>query len=188
MQESRSEAETTADDRVDVNGCTAVSADALPPHYRAIPLAVLRDFARDEAERSSIRALASVIGVGRGTLSSFIEASTSPHPRVKRLVALWYLSRTVQSEAEAAEQEVSAALECFVRNLLGSSRQEAGTTIIDYVTGLYKLLRAPIPPRSGGTSGPKQERLRREELDRALDRFSCAADRVPRTARGHLNE
>jgi hypothetical protein len=42
---------------------------------------------------SSIRAVAEDAQVGRSTVHKFISAGTMPHPRVRRLLALWYLRR-----------------------------------------------------------------------------------------------
>ncbi|HLM68414.1 MAG TPA: hypothetical protein VK358_12835 [Longimicrobium sp.] len=54
---------------------------------------VLREFVRSYAELSSIRHVADDAGVGRSTVHQFITASTTPQPRVRRLLALWYLRR-----------------------------------------------------------------------------------------------
>jgi hypothetical protein len=61
--------------------------------HRSVPLEVLRDFARSEAELTSIRLAADDAGVGRSTLHKFITAGTKPHLRVRRRLALWYLRR-----------------------------------------------------------------------------------------------
>jgi hypothetical protein len=61
--------------------------------HRAVPLEVLREFTRSVAEMSSIRHVAEDAGVGRSTVHQFIAAGTTPHPRVRRLLALWYLRR-----------------------------------------------------------------------------------------------
>ena len=56
-----------------------------------MPLEVLREFARGQVERSSLRLAAEDACVGRSTLHKFITAGTKPHPRVRRLLGLWYL-------------------------------------------------------------------------------------------------
>jgi hypothetical protein len=61
--------------------------------YRTVPVEVLREFVRSQAELSSLRYVAEDAGVGRSTVHKFITAGTMPHPRVRRLLALWYLRR-----------------------------------------------------------------------------------------------
>lgn len=59
--------------------------------HRKVPLEVLREFVRSQTELSSIRLVAEDAGVSRSTVHKFINAGTTPHPRVRRLLALWYL-------------------------------------------------------------------------------------------------
>lgn len=59
--------------------------------HRLVPLELIREFTRSKAELSSIRTVADEAGVGRSTMHKFITAGTMPHPRVRRLLALWYL-------------------------------------------------------------------------------------------------
>lgn len=61
--------------------------------HRTVPLEVLREFVRSHAEMSSIRAVAEDAGVGRSTVHKFITAGTTPQPRLRRLLGLWYLRR-----------------------------------------------------------------------------------------------
>lgn len=81
--------------------------DISPAELRSIPLAVLRQYARAAAERASVRSVAERIGIGRTTLNYFISGDTNrnPHPRVRRKVALWYVSDTggVEVDADACE-------------------------------------------------------------------------------------
>jgi ribosomal protein L17 len=59
--------------------------------HRAVPLEVLRDVVRSLTEQASIRSVAEDAGVSRSAVHKFITAGTTPHPRVRRLLALWYL-------------------------------------------------------------------------------------------------
>jgi hypothetical protein len=78
--------------------------------HRSVPLDVLRDFARSEAELTSIRLAAEDAGVGRATPHKFITAGTKPHLRVRRLLALWYLRRLPGvHDAELVRPYVSVA-------------------------------------------------------------------------------
>ncbi|MBV9109638.1 MAG: hypothetical protein JO306_09560 [Gemmatimonadetes bacterium] len=58
--------------------------------YRTIPEDVLREFYRDQIELSSLKEVAARAGIGRTTLHSFMNGS-SPHPRTRRLLGLYYL-------------------------------------------------------------------------------------------------
>ena len=79
-----------------------MSAEPTREQWRAAEPAVLRAYAQAETERSSMRAVAERIGMGRTTLYNFL-AGANPHPRVRRLLALWYLRETggVQVDADA---------------------------------------------------------------------------------------
>lgn len=61
--------------------------------HRSVPLEDLREFARSESKRTSIQHAANNAGIGRSTIHKFIRHGTTPHPRVRRLLALWYLRR-----------------------------------------------------------------------------------------------
>lgn len=58
--------------------------------HRLVPLEGLREFTRSRVELSSIRDVAEEVNVGRSTIHKFLKGST-PHPRVRRLLGLWYL-------------------------------------------------------------------------------------------------
>lgn len=106
-----------------------MSAEPTREQWRAAEPAVLRAYAQAETERSSMRVVAERIGMGRTTLYSFL-AGTNPHPRVRRLLALWYLRETggEQVDADACAALLSALppaeheqavleLQAFVREL-----------------------------------------------------------------------
>lgn len=138
--------------------------------YRAIPLPLLREYLRDAAELSSERQVADAIGIGRTTLKMFINASTSPHPRVKRRIALWYLEQRALEDERQQLLRAEAALNQFVRGLPESSRDRAKGAIAAYVLDLYSILAVSAPPElkqivnaesqdhSGATKDPADER------------------------------
>ena len=131
--------EATPDERYDVRRDPATGTD-----YRAVPLETLRQFARAEAERTSLRHVAAAVGVGRTTLHNLLSGETSPHPRVKRLLALWYLrerERAVGSGAEA----YAAALEVLVADLPEAQRREARATLLEILERVHALLGVPLP-------------------------------------------
>jgi hypothetical protein len=97
---------------------------------RAIPLETLRERARVACELSSVRVVAAQMGGGRTTLRNFIDEGRTPHPRVRRLMALWFVSqiRDVPAHADACavllatvplnrQAPAQKALVVFVRDL-----------------------------------------------------------------------
>lgn len=71
-----------------------MSTEPTPDQLRAIPLEAIRAFALAELDGSSSRAIAERSGVGRTTLRGFLFDGRRPHPRIRRLLALWYWKET----------------------------------------------------------------------------------------------
>jgi hypothetical protein len=101
--------------------------------HRTVPLEVLREFARSQAELSSIRLVAEDAGVGRSTLHKFISAGTMPHPRVRRLLALWYLRRVSGIDELELVRPYVAALEVLFGSLPEPYRGRAMMAVLDDV-------------------------------------------------------
>jgi hypothetical protein len=104
--------------------------------HRAVPLQTLREFARDRAELSSLREVAEEIGVGRTTLHNFVSADTTPHPRIRRLLALWYL-REKEKEAASEEQTYAAAFEILVNSVPPELRDKLRASLATKLAELY---------------------------------------------------
>ena len=85
-----------------------MSDEPAPQQLRAIPLEAMRTFALTEAGRTSLRVLAERVGVGRTTLRGFLYDGRKPHPRVRRLLALWYVREAGAVEVDACERLLSA--------------------------------------------------------------------------------
>lgn len=102
--------------------------------HRAVPVEVLREFVRDQAELSSVRQLAAEIGLGRTTLHSFVTGETTPHPRVRRLIALWYLQKMEQSSGSDAVKPYAAALEILLADLPAERRSSAKQELVELLT------------------------------------------------------
>lgn len=83
-----------------------------PQTLRAIPLDTLLEWYRDRVELSSVRAVAEACGVGRTTLQKFVNGETDPHPRTRRLLALYYVARTADAVDEARAAFNRAAEVC----------------------------------------------------------------------------
>lgn len=67
--------------------------------HRAVPLYLLREFYMDMVELTSLRDVASAAGIRRSTLRNFV-AGTIPHPRIRRLLALYYLQTIGNAECD----------------------------------------------------------------------------------------
>jgi hypothetical protein len=104
---------------------------------RDVPLDDIRELARDRAEQSSLRHLAPVIGLGHSTLHNFLNGA-APHPRVRRLLGLWYLRET---GAEGAEEEVvrpfASALDILLSGVPPESRSQAMDEVLDVLERGY---------------------------------------------------
>jgi hypothetical protein len=132
--------------------------------YRAVPVEVLREFARYQAELSSIRLVAEDAGVGRSTLHKFINAGTMPHPRVRRLLALWYLQRLSGVEETALVRPYLSALGILVAEVPEPSRGPVTTGVLDAVERGYAAVGEETPrwiealrtrlPRTAGPVAP----------------------------------
>lgn len=105
--------------------------------HRTVPLEVLREFARSQAELSSIRQVAEDASVGRSTLHKFISAGTTPHPRVRRLLGLWYLRRLSGVNELELVRPYAAALEVLIGDVPEISRKRASTDVLDSVDRGY---------------------------------------------------
>lgn len=105
--------------------------------HRTVPVEVLREFARYQAELSSIRLVAEEVGVGRSTLHKFITAGTTPHPRVRRLLALWYLRRLDGIDETELVRPYLSALNILIGGVQEPSRGPVTTGVLDAVDRGY---------------------------------------------------
>lgn len=102
--------------------------------HRAVPLEVLRDFVRSQAELSSIRQVAAEVGLGRTTLHSFINEETNPHPRVRRLLGLWYLQKLEQAPDIDVARPYVSALEILLSEVPEERRRAAQQSLLELLT------------------------------------------------------
>lgn len=102
--------------------------------HRAVPLEVLRDFVRSQAELSSIRQVAAEVGLGRTTLHTFINGETNPHPRVRRLLGLWYLQKLEQAPDIDVARPYVAALEILLSEVPEERRRAAQQSMLELLT------------------------------------------------------
>lgn len=78
------------------------------PAHRSVDVEEMRRYAQDQVELTSIRHIAAEAGLGRTTMHKFVAGETMPHPRVRRLLGLWYLNATRGTAGAAATQPETA--------------------------------------------------------------------------------
>lgn len=114
--------------------------------HRAVPVETLREFARDRAELTSVRQVAAEVGLGRTTLHNFISEDTTPHPRVRRLLALWYLREKEKEQAGFSPETYTSALGVLFGDLPPQDRAQAMATLLQSVVAMYENMGVPLPP------------------------------------------
>lgn len=114
--------------------------------HRTVPLEVLREFARSQAELTSLRVVAEDAGIGRSTLHKFINAGTMPHPRIRRLLGLWYLRRLDGFDEVELVRPYTAALDVLMGDMPEVSRERVVMDVLDGVDRGYSSA-GEQPPR-----------------------------------------
>lgn len=99
--------ETPPPDAPDEAGVADEVADEGSRAYREVPVETMRRWYQDQQELTSIRFLAAGAGLGRTTLHKFIAGETMPHPRVRRLLAIYYLKTTGAGDPAVALARVA---------------------------------------------------------------------------------
>lgn len=98
--------------------------------HRAVPLEVLREFTRSMAEMSSLRLVAEDAGVSRSTVHKFITAGTTPHPRCRRLLGLWYLRRLAGVDELELIRPYASALDVLLADVPARSLRNVTLTVL----------------------------------------------------------
>lgn len=106
--------------------------------HRAVPLEVLRDFVRSQTELSSIRQVAAEVGLGRTTLHSFVNGETNPHPRVRRVLALWYLQELEQAPDIDVARPYVSALEILLADVPDEKKREAQQRLLEFLAQTHE--------------------------------------------------
>lgn len=105
--------------------------------HRDVPLEVLREFARSQAEATSIRAVAEEVGIGRSTLNKFVLGRTNPQPRVRRLLALWYLETVDRAHDIDVARPYASALHVLLADLPPDQREAAARGLVNVLVRVY---------------------------------------------------
>lgn len=98
--------------------------------YRFVSVEVLRDFALTQSHVTSIRQAADEVGIGRSTYQKFILGRTAPQPRVKRLLALWYLKKRDQVEDIDIARPYATAIETLLAEMAPEQRERAAQKVL----------------------------------------------------------
>jgi hypothetical protein len=113
-------------------------------HPRDLPLDVVRDMARDRAERSSIRQVAGEMGMGSSTLHNFLRG-TEPHPRVRRVLAEWYSREISRGGAEYHDSAYTSALQVLLAALPTDRRGTAAEEMLSALEQVHLRNGTPLP-------------------------------------------
>jgi hypothetical protein len=105
--------------------------------HRLIPLEVLRDFARSQSEITSIRTCADELGLGRSTFHHFIIGKSTPHPRVRRVLGLWFLAKQDEAEDIDVVRPYVSALAILVATLPDGDREAARALLVESLAAIY---------------------------------------------------
>ena len=95
-----------------------------------VPLEVLREFTRSMAEMSSLRLVAEDAGVSRSMVHQFITAGTTPQPRCRRLMALWYLRRLRGVDELELIRPYASALDVLLADVPAASLRNVTLTVL----------------------------------------------------------
>lgn len=113
--------------------------------YRAVPIEVLRDFARSQTEITSIRAVAEEVSLGRSTLHKFILGRTTPQPRVRRLLALWYLEKVGRAHHMDVARPYVSALDILLADVPQEQRGAAERGLLKALAEIHAESGTPAP-------------------------------------------
>lgn len=105
--------------------------------HREVPAEVLREFARQQVESSSIRLAAQAAGVGRTTMHKFIYAGTTPYPRVRRLLVLWYIRQVAGVEEVEGIHPCKYALRLLLSHVPRRSRHRVAAEMLSILERGY---------------------------------------------------
>ncbi|HEU4883626.1 MAG TPA: hypothetical protein VFT45_15305 [Longimicrobium sp.] len=114
--------------------------------HRAVPVETLREFARDRAELTSVRQVAAEAGLGRTTLRNFLTRGTTPHPRVRRILALWYLGEKAKEQTPFLPEDYISAFDILLDGLPDDHRARAAAVLVERLVAMYASAGVEIPP------------------------------------------
>jgi hypothetical protein len=139
--------------------------------WRAVPMETLRAWVRDESTKDSLRSVAEMLGIGRTTLTNFMDGVGVPHPRIRRTIALAYLrSQNLLPREDGAD--TLDRLEAAREHLIAANEQDSIRVLASKVglgsSTLHSFLSGADP----------QPRTRRKVLDWYAGQLHAAPDRV----------
>lgn len=114
--------------------------------HRDVPLEVLRDFVRSYADVRSIRVIAEDAGLPYNTVRGFVHDGKTPHPRTRRLLALWYLRRLHGVDEFETLRPYVSALRVLLAQAPEPDRDRVMLAVLAGVESGYAAIDVP-PPR-----------------------------------------
>ncbi|WP_420129176.1 hypothetical protein [Longimicrobium sp.] len=105
--------------------------------HRDVPLEVLRDFALTRVEAGSIKRVAAEMGIGHATLHMFVSRGSTPQPRVRRILALWYLDWVTNAPDYDLARPYASALQVLTDDMPEGQRDETLTVLLDGLAAGY---------------------------------------------------
>jgi hypothetical protein len=127
--------------------------------YRFVPVEVLRDFALTQSHVTSIRQAADEVGIGRSTYHKFILGRTAPQPRVRRLLALWYLKKRYQVEDIDIARPYATAIETLLAEMPPEQRERAEQKVLTALEAGFDLGPVSRPRWLALLSAPTDTRM-----------------------------
>ena len=114
-----------------------------PEEVRAVPLEMMRTWFVDRCELASIRTVAADVGLGRTTLHKFVAGNTDPHPRVRRLLAVYYLR---MRDGGGEQSDVRAALDLLAAYVPPAARPGLLAELIAAMRRGFLAAGLDVPP------------------------------------------
>lgn len=102
----------------------------------------LREWVRDETERTSLRAVAQAAEISHTTIVNFLaEPGRRRHVRVRRSLGMLYLA-----ESANTAQSVESAADVLLTGLPGDHVENARQALLGFVVELHQRFAGRLPP------------------------------------------
>ncbi len=112
---------------------------------RAIPVEQLRRWYQDQCELTSIRHVCNAVGIGRTTLHKFVAGETIPHPRIRRMLALYYVSRTGLAEPDDDGGVAESAVGLLSRFFPPKNQRRMRVALLDRMEDEFRAAGCEVP-------------------------------------------
>lgn len=135
-----------------------MSTEPETAEHREIPVETLRAWYVDQCELTSLRQTAMAAGLGRTTLHKFLSTNREPHPRTRRLLALYYM-RMRGSVDEQRAADARTALTILAGYFSEAQRAAFVREVLEVIEGGFAREGMKVPGwirllREGADHGP----------------------------------